>query len=353
MLERSFGAGGAKSWPSLGQAAPWRISRDKQWTKPVTRADRPSAVATANPFTTRVSAAYREQTSPAQVALGADVLEELYDHLGSGSGDENAPGTIPHRYAVVVTGPSDTFRLRRYGSRAMELSKLLPLLESFGLVVVEAVPHPIHESSDRPAAHIDDIGLRSFAGPLDMVAGGGRLVAAIEAATTGQADVDSLNRLVLAARLDWHDVALLRAYRRYRRQTGVRLTDSQLDDPLVAWPGIARHLIGYAAARFATLAVEEDRPGAVESAKAVVLDGLDHVSLLEEHQVLRGYLALIDATLRTNWAIGRDKGNVAPIDRDQTRQRRRPRSAPADAEDRDVGPRPNGRGHPPAQRLDS
>jgi glutamate dehydrogenase len=259
----------------------------------------------ASEFAQRVSGAYQEQTSVAQAAADLAVLAEM-PAVTESSGDW-------HRFAVSPAHPNagpGAFRLRRYGRRGIELSRLLPLVESFGLVVVDAVPHQIRALGARPGAHIDDVGLRPAPGGsgevFDLVQDGPRLVAAVDAVTSGAADIDSLNRLVLAAGLDWHEVALLRAYRRYRRQTGVTLTDAQLDDPLVAWPEVTRNLIAYARARF------DFGLGGEAAAAVVARQCLEAVTLFEEDQCLRAYLLLIEATLRTNWCVRDAEGNPRP-----------------------------------------
>jgi glutamate dehydrogenase len=295
--------------------------------------DGPAALWRAIDFAGRVSGSYQEQTSAEQAATDLAVLDAL------GTADANQP-TGPlgetaadlHRFGLTAEKKqadlAGGFRLRRYGRRAEELSSLLPLVESFGLVVVEAVPHLIRATSDQPAAHIDDIGLH-FAPEIqpesfDVDGDGARLIAALEAVVRGRADLDSLNRLVLGAGADWHKVALLRAYRRYRRQTGVSLDDAALDEPLVAWPEVTRRLIDYARARFATAdhtdGQDPDGTGAdghvtgadPEAARRAVLDALGQVQGLEQDQVLRAYLALIDATVRTNWLVRGPDGEPRP-----------------------------------------
>ncbi|MBO0693839.1 MAG: NAD-glutamate dehydrogenase, partial [Acidimicrobiaceae bacterium] len=215
----------------------------------------PAAKQRALDFAGRLAASYREQTSAAQAATDLVVLEGL--------------GADPdvHRFGLAPADPTDPasgFRLRRYGLRAQELSSYLPLLESFGLVVVEAVPHLIRATPEKPAAHIDDIGLHFAPGirpeRFELQGDGARLLAAMEAVIGGRADLDSLNRLVLGAGLDWHEAALLRAYRRYRHQTGVPLDDAALDEPLAAWPEVTRRLIAYARARFTPAAPSDTGP---------------------------------------------------------------------------------------------
>jgi glutamate dehydrogenase len=285
-------------------------------------------------FAARIPAGYQQQVSPAQAANDLVHLAALDDPPGAGGaqGAATPPLAGAQRFAVSAEpGPPATavgtpgtvspgtsadvglLRLRRYGRVALELSSFLPVLESFGLVVVEAVPMAIAPgAAGEPGAHIDDFGLRrtgagTFSGDHD----GPRLVSAIEAATTGATDVDSLNRLVLAAGLDWVQVRLLRAYRRYRRQAGSAFSDAHLDDPLVAFPAVARGLVDLVEARFDPRRDEASRAGTCESVRAALLERLADVQQLEQDQVLRGYLALVDATLRTSYFL-HDSGGAVP-----------------------------------------
>ena len=150
--------------------------------------------------------------------------------------------------------------------------------------------------------HIDDFGLRLTAGHFNPGSDGVRLVDALEAVSAGHADTDSLNRLVLAAGLTWPEVAVLRAYRRYRRQAGSTADDTALDDPLVDFPDIAYALVDYFRTRF-----DPDHPrrrdDRVAAGRRVVIGHLEAVTHLGADRVLRGYLALIDATLRTTYFL--------------------------------------------------
>jgi len=262
----------------------------------------------------RFPAGYDQQVPAGQAALDVGHLAAL--------DETDAPaGTLgPQRFAVSsATGGGDealpagvTLRLRRYGRVAVELSAFLPVLESFGLAVVEAVPMAVAAAGGHPAAHIDDFRLR-WAGPGEVGLGpadASRLVDAVEAVTTRRSDLDSLNRLVLAAGLDWVQVRLLRAYRRYRRQAGSPLADSALDDPLVEHPAVAAGLVELVETRFDPRLGAERRDDAVADVRRRLLAALDHVEHLEADQVLRGYLALVDATVRTSYFLRDAAGEV-------------------------------------------
>jgi glutamate dehydrogenase len=283
--------------------------------------DGPDAAATAAGFAARVPASYREGTPPAEAALDIAELVALSDSPVSANTANPAGAAFGghHRLAVRPARDTDdsTFRIRRYGEHAIELSAFLPILESFGLVVVESVPYRVSPGvAGEPAVHIDDVGLRveSPHGPeaLRFVpeVHGPRLVAALEAVARGETEVDSLNRLVTVAGLDWRHITVLRAYLRYWLQGATPFSAADLADPLVTFPEVARALIGYFQARF-----DPDCHPAPDGDSARLLQGnpleqierarcmseLELVPQLYQDQVLRGYLQLIDATVRTNY----------------------------------------------------
>jgi glutamate dehydrogenase len=279
----------------------------------------PDAAVTAADFAARVPASYRESTPAGEAAFDIAELAALAN-LQSADADADAVAGAAvafgghHRLAVRPAIDSDdcTFRIRRYGEHGIELTRFLPVLESFGLVVVEAVPHRVAPGGPgEPTVHIDDIGVRidSPYGPeaLRFVpeVHGPRLVAALEALARGETDVDSLNRLVTVAGLDWRQVTVLRAYQRYRLQSGTSFSATDLADPLVAFPEVARSLIGYFQARFdpdeSDEGTELPAPPPQDVERARCMAELDFVPQLQQDQVLRGYLQLINATTRTNY----------------------------------------------------
>ncbi|HEX3426515.1 MAG TPA: NAD-glutamate dehydrogenase domain-containing protein [Acidimicrobiales bacterium] len=286
-------------------------------------AGQPGGEALADSFASLVPGSYVERTEPAVAAADLQELRAL-DGGGEVLGRALGPDGATARRMAVQPDPdpgAGMFRFRLYGRRAIELSSFLPILESFGLTVVEAVPHNLRSADGEVLFHLDDFGLRARLWPrFDPLTDGPRLVVAVQAAWQGESEVDSLNRLVVCAGMDWHDVVVLRAYRRYRRQVGTPWSDRQLDDPLVQFPAVAASLFGYFRTRFdPALAAGDDGDLAeprdvtesrdlAEQARESALTCLAAVERLEQDQVLRAYLALIDATLRTSHFVRTPNG---------------------------------------------
>jgi glutamate dehydrogenase len=184
------------------------------------------------------------------------------------------------------------FRLYHAGP-PVEPSRVLPLLESLGLAVAEEVPHRLRDTP------LGEVTIHEYAVP-GHAGDDDRIARAALAMWTGTAEVDSLNRLVTQAGLEWDDVAVLRAYRRYRQQLGSAYSESYTNDALVEHPDVARALLDRFAARLAP-------SGGDEAGTAERLDqALRGVERLDQDRILRGFANLVDATLRTNrWRPGR------------------------------------------------
>ncbi len=110
---------------------------------------------------------------------------------------------------------------------------------------------------------------------------------------------------------------VLRTYAKYVRQTGTVFSQEYMESTLVAYPEIAARLVTLFETRLdpsLDLTSEERATRAAELATAVRAD-LDEVASLDQDRILRAYLALIQATMRTSFfqrgADGRPKPYVA------------------------------------------
>jgi glutamate dehydrogenase len=178
------------------------------------------------------------------------------------------------------------------GKRA--LSELTPALEAMGLTVIEEVPTRLSGDED---VFIHDFGVLDSRGALiDLDEAGERLAAALTAVWEGEAESDSLNRLVLTAGLDHRQVAIVRAYQTYWRRVSPTFTVRYVNDTLVAHSGITSGLM-----RLFELRFDPDSDGeGYEELRDEILERLDAVPSLDDDRILRGFLRLIEATLRTS-----------------------------------------------------
>lgn len=319
---------------SVKQRAMNNPRNDRYWVEALTEIlGGPGAFAAAERFANRLPPGYIERNSLIDAAFDAVhvadletsyqglALQDLADRDSNARvrGSRHNP-TFGEIYILAVppqevVGPGH-FRLRRYGFSGVELSEMVPVFESFGFAVVEVLPtlfSPV-DSSDKPV-HLDDIRLRwaDKAGActsLDPKADGQRLVDALNDVNTGHSEVDLLNRLVLAAGLRWQQVDVFRAYRHYCRQISARYSREELDEALFAFPSVAAALMSYFETKFDPAVSSRDEMMANSRSQVAVELGL--VSDFDHDQILRGYLELIDATVRTNYYLRDSSGCPLP-----------------------------------------
>ena len=189
----------------------------------------------------------------------------------------------------------------------VELSAAMPMLEDLGLRVIEEVPTRLKGGDGD--TWVQDFGVLGPGDrPIDLDAHGARVADCISAVWRGQTESDTLNRLVLAAGLDWRHIEILRAYRKYRQRIGSRFTESYQNDVLAENAALTAELVELFELRFDPEHArdEEAEAGLRES----ILRALDAVESLDHDRILRNQLGLIDATLRTN-AYRRGRGAMS------------------------------------------
>ncbi|MFD6496623.1 NAD-glutamate dehydrogenase [Streptomyces sp. NPDC060188] len=219
-------------------------------------------------------------------------------------GQEQSKDFALSLYEPVGAAPGERrFKIYRTGEQ-VSLSAVLPALNRMGVEVTDERPYELR-CSDRTTAWIYDFGLRlpkSLTGNGDYLGDDGRerFQKAFAATWTGQAENDGFNALVLSAGLNWRQSMVLRAYAKYLRQAGSTFSQDYMEDTLRNNVHTTRLLVSLFEAR---MSPERQRAG-VELTDALLeeLDAaLDQVASLDEDRILRSFLHLIKATLRTNF----------------------------------------------------
>jgi len=230
---------------------------------------------------------YYRSSTPLDIAIG-DI--GMLDRLGR----------EPHGHPVVglqndESGATAYTRLAVYRAEAkLELSEIMPTLEALGLRVVEEVPTRL---SGNQEVYIHDFGVTDGEGRmLDLDAVTDRVADTVRSVLLGQAESDSLNRLIVSAGLSHHHVRILRAYRTYWQRVSPGFTVEYVNDAFAAHPGIAADLVEFFSIRFDPDRADEDPT----ELQARIHVELDQVASLDEDRILRGFLGLIMATQRTN-----------------------------------------------------
>ncbi|MFN8156108.1 MAG: NAD-glutamate dehydrogenase [Candidatus Nanopelagicales bacterium] len=199
------------------------------------------------------------------------------------------------------------FKIYRRGG-AISLATVLPVLQQMGVEVTDERPYDIE--SPAGAMWIYDFGLRVEAGQaFELESLKKRFQDAFRASWTDQAEVDGLNALVVAAGLTWRQAVVLRAYSRYLRQAGTSFSQAYIEQCILANVPIARMLVRLFETRFDP-AYAGDRDADTTAQREQVELALENVASLDQDRILRSFLALIMATLRTNFFQPAADGSV-------------------------------------------
>ncbi len=203
------------------------------------------------------------------------------------------------------------FKIYRRGAE-ISLSTVLPVLQRMGVEVIDERPYGI-ETPGTPM-WVYDFGLKLDGQAYELTTLKPRFQKAFHAAWTGRAEADGFNALVVSAGLTWRQAMVLRAYARYLRQTGTAFSQEYLEQSLVANVAIVRLLVALFEARFDP-AYAGDREVRQSELQAEIETALDSVTSLDQDRILRSFLAVMLATLRTNYfqndAAGEPKGYVS------------------------------------------
>ncbi|MGW3392697.1 NAD-glutamate dehydrogenase [Streptomyces hydrogenans] len=207
-------------------------------------------------------------------------------------------------YEPVAAGPGERrFKIYKTGDQ-ISLSAVLPVLNRLGVEVTDERPYELR-CADRTHAWIYDFGLRM---PAATGNGGDylgddareRFQEAFAATWTGGAENDNFNSLVLSAGLNWREAMVLRAYAKYLRQAGSTFSQDYMEDTLRNNVHTTRLLVNLFEAR---MAPERQRAGTelIDALLEELDAALDQVASLDEDRILRSFLTVITATLRTNF----------------------------------------------------
>jgi glutamate dehydrogenase len=204
-------------------------------------------------------------------------------------------------YRPSGAGPH-VIRCKLLSASGVSLSDVLPTFEHMGVRVVDERPYEV-KPADSESVWIYDFGLRCGAGDLEQVRGA--FADVFLGVWRGELEDDGLNGLVLAAGLTALQIALIRAIARYVRQAGSPFSDSYLQRTLVGHPEVVVLLVRLFRARF--------DPDQRDHAEAERIDReaeqlIDAVRSLDEDRILRSFLMVVRAMLRTNYYRVGDDG---------------------------------------------
>ena len=235
---------------------------------------------------------YTESVEPLAAAADLQYLSRL---------TEGQPVLPRPQVEQGAAGPSATVLKLYSWDQPIELSDVLPTLENFGLRVIRQEPTKVKPRSGPP------LWLQEFeiavTGRCQLSAEDQKSYFETAFARTwaGETENDGLNRLVLAAGLDYRQVTCVRVICKYLLQTGIPYSQPYMERLLAEHAPIARLLVRLFDTRFDPQ-LGDDKRGAQEASIGQELaERLDEVATLDGDRVLRAFLGVVHAIYRTNY----------------------------------------------------
>ncbi|MBJ7536905.1 NAD-glutamate dehydrogenase [Marinomonas transparens] len=245
-----------------------------------------------NEYVPYLPAAYREDFAPNTAVLDIERLNLL-----GGEGDIST-----HIYRQVGQAKNNYF-FKVYGAgTTLILSDVLPILECMGLRVLEARPYELDQNGDGQAntwvvefAIIVDADVN-----LEKNTQREAFQDAFNQVFSRRVENDRFNGLVLNASLTWRQITMLRALTKYLMQVQVPFSLSYMQQTLEKNAAITGLLVQLFEQRFDPSQGVKRAEKTKKILEKIDLE-LDQVANLDEDRILKHYLSVIQAMLRTNF----------------------------------------------------
>lgn len=225
---------------------------------------------------------------------------------------QKGPAVLEDLIEIEEVYENDPFRVRIYSAQdksstalklkiynrsiPLPLSDVLPILENLDLKVVSEVPYTVSPLGEEESVWIHDFTLESRGSCLiDVEKACKKFEDTLIKVRNRDIENDGFNRLVLRANLNWWQCILFRAYAKYLRLIGTPFSKAYISNTLVKNPTVV--------ALLAKLFEERFHPSKAHGCEELIEEiksHLDGISNADEDRILRLYLTVITATIRTN-----------------------------------------------------
>lgn len=250
------------------------------------------------------SMAYREAFGAEHAVADIAILEHLTDARPRAAQFERREGDAPARANLQVYVRGD----------ALPLSERVPPLEAMGFRVMSERTYRILPDGERGVRiWLHDMLLeRASGGAIDVKSLKPKIESLLSAMGMAQAESDRFNALTLEAGLGWREIAALRTLSRYLQQARVPFSQDYMAATLAAHPHIAKLLVALFHARFDPRNSETSRTERQAAIRAELEAALEDITSLDEDRIIRRFINLIEAALRTNFYQLTNDGQPRP-----------------------------------------
>lgn len=247
---------------------------------------------------------YKEEVLPSVALADIAQLERL--------DDEHKLGMLFYR-AQEVQDDSNHVKLKLFHKdEPIHLSDVLPMLENFGLRIINESPYQI-KTNDGHVFWVLDFFMLHTAGKLDLEKSRDNFQDAFAKVWDSHYEDDGFNRLILGAGMTGRDVTILRMFAKYMRQIGVTFSQAYIESTFARYPDIGKLLVKMFCTKFDPKIKFTQKK--LDNVVTKIQAGLEDVSSLDDDRIISRYMDLIGAALRTNFfqvnALGLEKEYIS------------------------------------------
>jgi len=235
--------------------------------------------------------AYKDEVLPGTAIVDIEKLEAL---------------TADHNLEMLFYQPQEEKADSRFVKlklfhvgEPLHLSDVLPMLENFGLRVIGESPYAVRASSGETYWILDFSMLLTGNEKFNLEKVQSLFQDAFAKVWAGKLEDDGFNRLILGAELGGREVSILRAFAKYERQIGGTFSQSYIEDTFARYPNLAELLINFFLMRFDP--AQKASAKAIEKIASEIESSLDKVANLDDDRIIRRFVEMINATIRTNY----------------------------------------------------
>lgn len=241
-------------------------------------------------YVTAFSRSYKEDVLPSAAVVDMQHLEALADAQSLGmlfyQPQENAVSDNRVRLKLF------------HKDEPIHLSDVLPMLENFGLRVINERPYEVKAINGDVYWILDFLMTLQGAKGTNLGDSQNRFQIALAAVWNKELEDDGFNRILLATSMTGREVSILRAYAKYTRQIDATFSQSYIEETFSRYPEIAELLV--------KMFIRKFNPKLKTRTLTKFLSQIENlldevVSSLDDDRIIRRYLDLIHATQRTNF----------------------------------------------------
>lgn len=232
------------------------------------------------------SVAYQAYYAPEQATSDIEILRHIND----------SNRLIPH-IIRSKDGKQTLFRLFKHET-PIALSDCLPIFENLGFKVLNEYPFSLKFNNQQIKLH--EFGME-YLGKGDAHKNIQNLSEAFVAIYNGIVENDKFNNLVIQAELSYRQVMVLRAFARYLKQAGIAYSHQKIAECLMTHAPISKLIWQLFDTLHNPVLTTQNGDKQAQIIEDNINLALADVSVLDDDAIIRRYVNLIKAILRTNF----------------------------------------------------